>query len=75
MLDCPCRFSPEPWNLWEIERLVREQHSRTIPPARRSGTTCSCTCVTTHHADGALPVDFDALVRESFGELVAGRNT
>ena len=25
--------------------------------------------------DGILPVDFDSLVRESFGELVAGNNT
>jgi hypothetical protein len=25
-------------------------------------------------ADGVLPIDFDSLVRESFGELVAGRS-
>ena len=39
----------------------------------RSGATCSIYLREFASPDGALSTDFDALVRESFGELIAGR--
>jgi hypothetical protein len=60
---------PREWNVWELERLARESEGHDQ----------------THHqelaflllelrqfanADGQLPVGFDPVVRESFGELL-----
>jgi hypothetical protein len=64
-------MQPREWNLWEIERLVRaqtgddprgEEWGFLLVHLREFATP-----------DGVLPVEFDDLVRESFGELVAGR--
>jgi hypothetical protein len=64
--------APRQWNLWELERLTREaaggdaildeERSFLLMYLREFAGT-----------DGELPVDFDALVRDSFGELVGAR--
>jgi hypothetical protein len=56
------------WNLWELQRAVRdsadeahqEEWSALLIHLREFA-----------NADGDLPIEFDSLVRESFGELVA----
>ncbi len=68
----PLPVQPQAWNLWELERLVRE--SAGEDPLRDEERAYLLVYLREFAAtDGALPVDFDALVRESFGELVAGR--
>jgi hypothetical protein len=61
--------APRAWNLWDLERLTRaaagtdaaldEERSFLLMYLREFAGP-----------DGALPVDFDGLVRDSFGELV-----
>ena len=69
----PLPVEPQEWNLWELERLVRDAAARTQPEDEE----CSYLL---HYLrefaspDGVLPVDFDSLVRESFGEIVAARS-
>lgn len=73
VVTLPVATSPREWNVWELERLVRahaggdavqdEERAFLLVYLREFATP-----------EGTLPVDFDALVRESFGELlVAGR--
>ena len=63
--------TPEPreWNIWELERLAREEARRT--PARAEEWSYLFLHLR-EFADvrGTLPVEFDDLVRESFGSLV-----
>jgi hypothetical protein len=64
--------TPREWNLWDLERLTRaaagadaivdEERSFLLMYLREFAGP-----------DGALPVDFDGLVRDSFGELVGAR--
>lgn len=64
--------SPREWNLWELERLVRERSGDdTILDEERSFLLMYLREFA--GPDGALPVDFDGLVRDSFGELVGAR--
>ena len=69
----PVAASPREWNVWELERLARahsggdavqdEERAYLLVYLREFATP-----------EGTLPVDFDTLVRESFGELlVPGR--
>ena len=57
------------WNLWDLERLAREE-------ARRSpGRTDEWSYLFLYlrqfaEAGGTLPSEFDGLVRESFGPLL-----
>ena len=61
---------PRRWNLWELERLTRavagddlvrdEERSYLLVYLRDFASP-----------DGLLPEDFDLLVRESFGDLIA----
>jgi hypothetical protein len=60
------RRDPRQWNLWELERLARdgsreqsEEWHYLFVNLRRFA-----------EPDGALPVEFDSLVRESFGPLL-----
>jgi hypothetical protein len=60
---------PRVWNLWELERLAREEfegealeQSRYLLIHLRQFA----------RADGALPLEFDELVRDSFGSLLEG---
>src|SRR6266545_4733779 len=70
VVQLPVASGPQEWNLWELERLVRahtgddvavdEERSYLLVYLREFATP-----------EGTLPVDFDGLVRESFGELLA----
>jgi hypothetical protein len=70
----PIGISAEPrqWNLWDLERLTRESSgSDALIDEERSYLLMYLRDFA--DADGELPVDFDALVRDSFGELVGAR--
>jgi hypothetical protein len=68
----PLTQTPREWNLWELDRLARaragvdaqrdEEWSYLLMYLREFAST-----------EGTLPVDFDPLVRESFGELLETR--
>jgi outer membrane biosynthesis protein TonB len=66
--------SPEPrqWNLWDLERLTREA-SGTDALVDEERSYLLMYLRDFADSDGELPVDFDALVRDSFGELVGTR--
>jgi outer membrane biosynthesis protein TonB len=65
----PIAATPREWNVWELERLVRE---RGAEDEERAFLLVYLRDFAT--PEGTLPVDFDGLVRESFGELLtAGR--
>jgi hypothetical protein len=65
----PVSATPREWNVWELERLVRE---RGTEDEERAYLLVYLRDFAT--PEGTLPVDFDGLVRESFGELLtAGR--
>ncbi len=60
---------PREWNVWELDRIVREERRRNPERAEEQAA------VLMHlrefaNAEGTLPADFDDVVRESFGELV-----
>jgi outer membrane biosynthesis protein TonB len=60
---------PREWNLWELERLARAGggHNRVVDEERNYLLMYLREFA---NADGALPVDFDGLVRDSFGDLI-----
>ena len=62
----------ERWNVWDLERLVRE-HSGEDPIVDEERTFLLMYLRDFAGPDGLLPVDFDDLVRQSFGSLVANR--
>jgi outer membrane biosynthesis protein TonB len=63
---------PQEWNLWELERLLREQAADD--PAREQELGYLVVYLRDFASpDGALPTDFDELVRDSFGDLLAAR--
>jgi len=60
------RRDPRQWNLWELERLARDG-----PPERSEEWHYLFVNLRRYaEPDGALPVEFDSLVRESFGSLL-----
>jgi hypothetical protein len=60
---------PREWNLWELERLVREH--RTDDVAQNEERAYLLLYLREFAGpDGALPADFDGLVRDAFGELL-----
>ena len=60
------RRDPRQWNLWELERLARDG-----PPERSEEWHYLFVNLRRYaEPDGALPVEFDSLVRESFGPLL-----
>jgi hypothetical protein len=64
--------APRRWNLWDLERLTRD--AAGDDPARDEERTFLLMYLREFAgADGLLPVDFDGLVRDSFGELVGSR--
>jgi hypothetical protein len=64
--------SPRTWNLWDLERLTRG--SAGADAVRDEERTFLLMYLREFAgADGVLPVDFDGLVRESFGDLVGVR--
>jgi outer membrane biosynthesis protein TonB len=59
--------SPGEWNIWGLERLVREQPDHV----RRDEWAAMVVSLRDFaRADGTLPPEFDDLVRESFGGLL-----
>jgi hypothetical protein len=61
--------APREWNLWELERIARQ---RADEDAVRSEERSYLLIYLREFAsaDGVLPADFDALVRESFGDAL-----
>jgi hypothetical protein len=63
---------PSGWNVWELERMVRE--SEGSDPSRADERAYLLMYLRDFASpDGVLPPDFDGLVRESFGDLLAIR--
>ncbi len=56
------------WNLWDLERRAREQAPNE--PRAEEWSALFTHLRVFANADGVLPKEFDALVRESFGELI-----
>lgn len=67
----PPPSAPQAWNLWELERLARARAGEDSLRDEEWGYLLVYLREFAA-ADGRLPLDFDALVRESFGDLVAG---
>ena len=63
------RAEPRSWNLWDLERLARED-AREHPERRDEWGYLFLHLRQFAGADGALPEEFDSLVRESFGGLL-----
>jgi hypothetical protein len=56
------------WNLWDLERLAREQAGNALRDEEWSALFTHLRVFA--NTDGMLPKEFDGLVRESFGELI-----
>jgi hypothetical protein len=64
---------PRQWNLWDLERLAR-QHLQQEDRDRFEALSYLFVHLRQFATpDGSLPVEFDALVRESFGDLLEQR--
>jgi hypothetical protein len=63
---------PRHWNIWDLERLTREASGRDAV-LDEERTFLLMYLREFAGPDGELPVDFDGLVRDSFGELVGVR--
>ncbi len=68
----PVSLEPQTWNLWELERLARAR-SGDDPMRDEEWGYLLIYLREFASPEGVLPLDFDSLVRESFGELVADR--
>jgi hypothetical protein len=62
---------PEGWNLWDLELRARELAGDRLRDEEWHALFVSLREFA--QPDGTLPSDFDALVQESFGELIASR--
>ena len=60
---------PRQWNLWDLERLTREHAGGDVSQDEERQFLLMYLREFAD-PDGLLPVDFDGLVRDSFGELV-----
>ena len=68
----PLPAEPREWNLWELERLTRERAGED--DAREVEWAYLIVYLRDFaRPDGTLPTEFDDLVRESFGDLLAAR--
>jgi len=63
---------PRKWNLFDLERLTRA-HAGPDPVVDEERQFLLMYLREFAEPDGLLPVDFDGLVRDSFGELVGAR--
>jgi hypothetical protein len=62
---------PQQWNLWELERVVRERSpGNAIRDEERSFLLMYMRDFA--DADGVLPTSFDGIVREAFGDVLDG---
>jgi hypothetical protein len=64
--------SPREWNLWDLERLTRE-HAGEDEARDQERSFLLMYLRDFAGPDGLLPIDFDGLVRDSFGDLVGAR--
>jgi hypothetical protein len=65
----PANDSPREWNLWELERAARDHGGNDL--ARNEERSYLLMYLREFAGpDGTLPADFDALVRESFGDVL-----
>jgi hypothetical protein len=65
----PIQSEPREWNLWELERVAREAAGAdTARDEERSFLLMYLREFA--DPDGMLPVDFDPLVRETFGDVL-----
>lgn len=60
---------PRAWNIWELERLAGEAEGRD-PAHDQELAFLLLELRQFANADGQLSVEFDSVVRESFGDLV-----
>jgi hypothetical protein len=65
----PAPAEPRAWNLWELERVTREAAGAD---AARDEERSFLLMYLREFADpdGMLPLDFDPLVRETFGDVL-----
>ena len=63
------RSEPREWNVWELQRLARDA-TRREPSRAEEWSYLFVHLRGFAGPDGALPREFDGLVRESFGELL-----
>jgi len=61
--------APRQWNVWDLERLARE-HAGADAARDEERTFLLLYLRDYADAGGELPLDFDGLVRDSFGDLV-----
>jgi outer membrane biosynthesis protein TonB len=64
--------APREWNLWDLERLTRE-HAGQDDARDQERSFLLMYLRDFAGPDGLLPIDFDSLVRDSFGDLVGAR--
>ena len=62
---------PRAWNLWELERVARDNAGGGDVVRDEEISFLLMYLREFAAADGALPVDFDGLVRDAFGDLLA----
>jgi hypothetical protein len=60
---------PREWNVWELERLAREAEGSDPAHDEELGFLLR-ELRQFANADGQLPIGFDPIVREAFGELL-----
>jgi hypothetical protein len=75
VVDLRTRVTAQPrqLNLWDLERLAREELQREHPDRFEALSYLFVHLRQFATPDGSLPVEFDALVRESFGDLLEQR--
>ena len=61
-------LAPREWNIWELQQLVRE---RRDDDRHEEWAALIASLRDFARVDGTLPGEFDQLVRDSFGELLA----
>ena len=65
----PAVETPREWNLWELERIAREQEG--LDPARDEERAFLLLSLRDFaRPNGDLPLEFDQLVRDAFGDLL-----
>jgi hypothetical protein len=67
----PTVEGPHTWNLWDLERIARE-HAAGDAALDEERSFLLMYLRDFADPDGLLPTEFDALLRESFGEAVLG---
>jgi hypothetical protein len=67
--DLSVSEEPREWNLWELERIVRENATDDV--AKNEERAYLLMYLREFAGpDGTLPADFDPLVRDAFGDLL-----